>query len=468
MLFRTIDFYFFFLTCQSFWHFGILPLFAKIESLLNILQNENYTMTTSNSIAINQQEEMNNNLKLSFLEEAEKLFENYVSISQQNCEFKLTETKRKEHLLKTQMSNDELIISSYQEQLNKVIEHFQFINGNYKKQIDFLENENKTLIANLCTKSGFEFPKNNEQSSTIVETQTHTQTYSFNDKLIELFETFEIEFAKENINNFEIVQETLQNIIQKYQDIYLQHQQLQNENKQLKLQSKKKIIPQQDTQLQNKNKQLTEDLETLQKKYDELIEKNQQNEKQFEQQNTKAQNEINKLQEAINHLETKNIEIIVIYEKIKLDFDELENNFNEKQKSIDDLLNSNIQLQTKCEELEAELKETRDELIEQLKKREEDEKEEEDAEQNDAEQEEDVEQNDEQEDAEQNEEEQEDAEQNEEEQEEVDYEIITIGKKSYALNPITKQLFDYNEDEGFDEDAPIGIYDEKKNKIIAK
>jgi hypothetical protein len=234
-------------------------------------------MTTSNINAIDQQEEMNNNLKLSFLEEAEKLFENYVSISQQNCEFKLTETKRKENLLKTQMLNDELIISSYQEQLNKVIEHFQFINRNYKNQIDFLENENKTLIANLCTKSGFDFPKNTEQTTTIIEPQTQTQTHSINDKLMELFETFEIEFAKESINDFNIVQETLQNIIQKYQDIHLQHQQLQNENKHLKSQSKKKIISQQDIHLQNKNTQLMEELKTLQTKYDELFEKNQQN-----------------------------------------------------------------------------------------------------------------------------------------------------------------------------------------------
>jgi hypothetical protein len=176
------------------------------------------------------------------------------------------------------MSNDELIISSYQEQLNKVIEHFQFINRNYKNQIDFLENENKTLIANLCTKSGFDFPKNTEQTTTIIEPQTH----SINDKLMELFETFEIEFAKESINDFNIVQETLQNIIQKYQDIHLQHQQLQNENKQLKSQSKKKIISPQDIHLQNKNTQLMEELKTLQTKYDELFEKNQQNEKQFE------------------------------------------------------------------------------------------------------------------------------------------------------------------------------------------
>ena len=458
---------------MKFCYFGILPLFAKIESLLNILQNENYNMTTSNINAIDQQEEMNNNLKLSFLEEAEKLFENYVSISQQNCEFKLTETKRKEHLLKTQMLNDELIISSYQEQLNKVIEHFQFINRNYKNQIDFLENQNKTLIANLCTKSGFDFPKNTEQTTTIIEPQT--QTHSINDKLMELFETFEIEFAKESIDDFNIVQETLQNIIQKYQDIHLQHQQLQNENKHLKSQSKKKIISPQDIHLQNKNTQLMEELKTLQTKYDELFEKNQQNEKQFEQQITKTQKEINKLQELNTNLETRNIEINFEYEKLQLEFDKLEHNNNEKQTSIDNLLNSNIILQTKCEELEAELKETQNELLEQLKKQE-------DAEQEDAEQEdddEDAEQNEKQDDndAEQDEkqnddedEEQDNEEQNddEEQEQEVEYEIITINKKSYALNPITKQLFDYNEDEGFDEDAPIGIYDEKKNKIVTK
>jgi hypothetical protein len=454
----------------KFCYFGILPLFAKIESLLNILQNENYNMTTSNINAIDQQEEMNNNLKLSFLEEAEKLFENYVSISQQNCEFKLTETKRREHLLKTQMSNDELIISSYQEQLNKVIEHFQFINRNYKNQIDFLENENKTLIANLCTKSGFDFPKNTEQTTTIIEPQTH----SINDKLMELFETFEIEFAKESINDFNIVQETLQNIIQKYQDIHLQHQQLQNENKQLKSQSKKKIISPQDIHLQNKNTQLMEELKTLQTKYDELFEKNQQNEKQFEQQITKTQKEINKLQELNTNLETRNIEINFEYEKLQLEFDKLEHNNNEKQTSIDNLLNSNIILQTKCEELEAELKETQNELLEQLKKQED--AEQEDAEQDDdedAEQDEKQDDNDAEQDEKQNDdedEEQNDEEQNddEEQEQEVEYEIITINKKSYALNPITKQLFDYNEDEGFDEDAPIGIYDEKKNKIVAK
>jgi hypothetical protein len=460
----------------KFCYFGILPLFAKIESLLNILQNENYNMTTSNINAIDQQEEMNNNLKLSFLEEAEKLFENYVSISQQNCEFKLTETKRKENLLKTQMLNDELIISSYQEQLNKVIEHFQFINRNYKNQIDFLENENKTLIANLCTKSGFDFPKNTEQTTTIIEPQTQTQTHSINDKLMELFETFEIEFAKESINDFNIVQETLQNIIQKYQDIHLQHQQLQNENKHLKSQSKKKIISQQDTHLQNKNTQLMEELKTLQTKYDELFEKNQQNEKQFEQQITKTQKEINKLQELNTNLETRNIEIYFECKNLQLEFDKLEHNNNEKQTSIDNLLNSNIILQTKCEELEAELKETQNELLEQLKKQEENEQEDaeqdydeqDDAEQNEKQDDNDAEQDEKQNDDEDEEQDNEEQNDDEEQEQEVEYEIITINKKSYALNPITKQLFDYNEDEGFDEDAPIGIYDEKKNKIVAK
>jgi hypothetical protein len=143
---------------------------------------------------------------------------------------------------------------------------------------------------------------------------------------------------------------------------------------------------------------------------------------------------------------------------------------NEKQTSIDNLLNSNIILQTKCEELEAELKETQNELLEQLKKQEEDEQE--DAEQDDEDAEQDEKQKQDDNDAEQNDEdeEQDDEEQNddEEQEQEVEYEIITINKKSYALNPITKQLFDYNEDEGFDEDAPIGIYDEKKNKIVAK
>ena len=433
-------------------------------------------MTTSNINAIDQQEEMNNNLKLSFLEEAEKLFENYVSISQQNCEFKLTETKRKENLLKTQMLNDELIISSYQEQLNKVIEHFQFINRNYKNQIDFLENENKTLIANLCTKSGFDFPKNTEQTTTIIEPQTQTQTHSINDKLMELFETFEIEFAKESINDFNIVQETLQNIIQKYQDIHLQHQQLQNENKHLKSQSKKKIISQQDTHLQNKNTQLMEELKTLQTKYDELFEKNQQNEKQFEQQITKTQKEINKLQELNTNLETRNIEIYFECKNLQLEFDKLEHNNNEKQTSIDNLLNSNIILQTKCEELEAELKETQNELLEQLKKQEENEQEDaeqdydeqDDAEQNEKQDDNDAEQDEKQNDDEDEEQDNEEQNDDEEQEQEVEYEIITINKKSYALNPITKQLFDYNEDEGFDEDAPIGIYDEKKNKIVAK